>query len=192
MLAWETSEWCQIKRRPVQQWAGKAVWLFLQHVSPALTRCHHKCCSVSEVPWWGWAWWWITRTVVSLETLISQEGGKGWEGCLRTLEFATGRKKPTHSSVVLSCFCSFGVNLPPSEPLPNAVLLSPGAGGLGDEVMGDFWKDSWYFSLLQVRWLLLSHHWEWWWSFLLGFCWLIVLISRIPHFWSALVGQGKL
>lgn len=37
---------------------------------------------------------------------------------------------------MLSCFCSFGVNLPPSEPLPNTVLLSPGAGGLGDEVMG--------------------------------------------------------
>lgn len=161
MLAWETSEWCQIKR-PMQQWAVKAGWLFPQHASPAQARYHHKCCSFSEVPWWAWARWWIAKTVVSLKTLISQEGGKGWDDCLGTLEFATGRKKATHSSIVLSCGCSFDANLPPSQPHPNAVVLSLGAGGLGDEAIGDFWKDSWYFSLMQVSWLLLSHHWEWW------------------------------
>lgn len=192
MLAWETSEWCQIKRRPMQQWVGKAAWLFLQHVSPAQAKYHQKCCSFSKVPWRAWAWESISRTVVSLQTLISQEGGRGWGGWLGTLEFATGRIKATHSSIVLSCGCSYCANLPPSEPHPNAVLPSPGAGGLGAGAMGDFRKDSWDFSLLQVRPLLLSHHWEWWWTFLMGFCWLIVLISRIPHFWSALKGQGKL
>lgn len=75
-----------------------------------------------------------------------------------TLEFATGRKKATLSSTVLSCGCSYCANLPPSEPYPNAVVLSPGAGDLGAEAVGGFWKDSWDFSLLQARWLLLSHH----------------------------------
>lgn len=159
-------------------------------VGPAQAKYHHKC--FSKAPWWAWAWWWITRTVVSLETLISQEGEKGWDGCLGTLEFATGRIKATHSSIVLSCGCSYCASLPPLEPHPNAVVPSPGAGGLGAGAMGDFWKDSWDLSLLQVRWLLLSYHWEWWWTFLMGFCWLIVLMSTIPQFWSALEGQGKL
>lgn len=114
---------------------------------PSTAKYHHKCCSFSKVPWWAWAWWWITRTVVSVKTLISQEEKDDmavWEPLSLQLE----EKKATHSSIVLNCGCSYCANLPPSEPHPNAVVLSPGAGGLGAEAMGDFWKDSWDFSLL--------------------------------------------
>ena len=110
-----------------------------------------------------------------------------WE----SLQFATGRTKSTHSFIVLSCACSYCANLAPVEPGPDAVVHSSGAGGSGAGAMGACWKGCRGFSSLWVRSRLLSHRGVWWSTFLMGYCWL-VLISRIPHFWSTLEGQGGL
>lgn len=131
--------------------------------------------------------------LLSLQTPISQAGQRGWgwlsgSPCSLQLE----EQKPL---IVLLCSVVAVVivpTLPSAESGPDAVVPSPGAGGSGAGAVGAFWKGSWGFSLLQARWLLLSHHWGWWWTFLMGYGWLIVLISRIPHFWSALEGQGRL
>lgn len=140
-----------------------------------------------------WAWQWITVIVVSLQTLISQAGGRGW-GWLHRSPLRL-QLEELGALIVLLCSVVSAVVVPTfssTEPGPDTVVPSPGAGGSGDGAMGVFWKGSWVFSSLWGRLLWLSCRWGWWWTFLMSFCWLIVLISRIPHFWSALEGQGRL
>lgn len=154
---------------------------------------HHKCCSFSKVPWEVLAWWWIRVIIVSLQTPISQVGRREWGWLSGTpCSLQPEEQKPL---LVLLCSVVAAVivpTFPPVEPGPDTVVPSPGAGGSGAGEMGAFWKGGWGFSSLWVRWLLLSYHWRWWWTFLSSFGWLIVLISRIPHFCSALEGQGRL